>query len=81
MKVVHYMVTTRMFLLLQQHKRVSGRLALVDGSNGQSLGRYLNMSRYKETYFSPVLHSTKDGSQYILYGEGGETCKGKIILN
>ena len=70
-----------MFLLLQQHKRVSGRLALVDGSNGQSLGRYLNMSRYKETYFSPVLHSTKDGSQYIIYGEGGETCKGKIILN
>ncbi|KAI0211987.1 hypothetical protein LSAT2_003139 [Lamellibrachia satsuma] len=59
----------------EQHKRFSGRLILVDGSNGQSLGRYLNMSRYKETYFSPVLHTTKDGSQYILYGEGGETVK------
>ncbi|KAI0227422.1 hypothetical protein LSAT2_022102 [Lamellibrachia satsuma] len=63
----------------EQHKRYSGRLALVDGSNGQSLGRYLNMSRYKETYFSPVLHTTKDGSQYILYGEGGETVKGAFL--
>ncbi|KAI0227420.1 hypothetical protein LSAT2_022100 [Lamellibrachia satsuma] len=63
----------------KQHKRFSGRLALVDGSNGQSLGRYLNMSRYKETYISPVLHTTKDGSQYILYGEGGETVKGAFL--
>ncbi|KAI0236790.1 hypothetical protein LSAT2_012668 [Lamellibrachia satsuma] len=63
----------------EQHKRFSGRLALVDGSNGQSLGRYLNMSRYKETYISPVLHTTKDGSQYILYGEGGETVKGAFL--
>ena len=63
--------------MLQQHKRLSGRLALVDGSNGQSLGRYLNMSRYKETCFSPVMHTTKDGCQYTLCGEGVETVKGK----
>ena len=31
-------------------------------------------------HFSPVLHTTKDGSQYILHGEGGETVKGKNNL-
>ncbi|KAK2179236.1 hypothetical protein NP493_504g03043 [Ridgeia piscesae] len=62
-----------------QHKRHAGRLVLVDGSNGRSLGRYLNMRRYKETYISPVLHTTRDGSQYILYGEGGETVKGSFL--
>ena len=61
------------------HKRDAGRLVLVDGRSGHSLGRYLNMSEYKETYISPVLHTTKDGSQYVLYGDGGETVKGQCL--
>ena len=32
----------------------------------------------KETYMSPVMHTTKDGSMYILYGSGGETVRGKL---
>ena len=34
------------------------------------------MTQYVETYMSPALHTTKDGSQYVLYGQGGETVKG-----
>ena len=63
--------------LFQDHIRFSSRLILVDGSNGRSLGRFLNMSMNKETYMSPVLHTTKDGSQYVLYGDGGETVEGE----
>ena len=28
---------------------------------------------------SPALHTTKDGSQYVLYGQGGETVKGILV--
>jgi len=35
------------------------------------------MSKFKETYMSPALHTTRDGSQYVLYGQGGETARGK----
>ena len=38
--------------------------------------RFMNMSFERETYDSPILYSTKDGSQYILYGDGGETVDG-----
>ena len=29
---------------------------------------------------SPALHTTKDGSQYVLYGQGGETARGNYVL-
>ncbi len=64
-------------LMLQDRWRVPGRLILVDGSDGRSLGRYMNLTRRKDTKISPILHTTKDGSQYILYGSGGETVKGR----
>ncbi|KAI0222414.1 hypothetical protein LSAT2_026355 [Lamellibrachia satsuma] len=60
-------------------RRLAGRLVLVNGRTGHSLGRFLNMSRYKETYMSPALHTTKDGSQYVLYGQGGETARGDLL--
>lgn len=50
---------------------------LINGKSGLPIGRHLDMPEVKETYFSPVMHRRKDGSQYILYGSGGETVPGK----
>ena len=60
--------------------RYSGRLILLDGATGKHMGRYLGMvdeQGDKETYMSPVLHRTRDGSLYVLYGSGGETVGGE----
>ena len=53
---------------------------LLDGKTGIQMGRLmmiLDEVGNKETYMSPVLHHTKDGAQYILFGSGGETVPGK----
>lgn len=65
-----------MLVPVQVHERYAGRLILLDGATGKSLGRFLNMPQGRETYMSPVLHTMKDGSQYILFGSGGETVPG-----
>ena len=49
---------------------------MLDGATGKGLGRYMNMTEQHETYMSPVLHVQKDGSQYIVFGHGGETIPG-----
>jgi hypothetical protein len=52
---------------------------MLDGKSGRSLGKVLNLTDSegeKETYMSPILHHTQDGSMYILYGTGGETVGG-----
>ena len=67
---------------LQVLERDAGRLILLDGSTGKHVGRYMLIvddMGGKETYMSPVLHHTNDGSQYILYGSGGETVAGSKI--
>ena len=63
-------------LCLQEHDRFAGRLILLDGATGKSIGRYLAMPGGLETYMSPVLHTLDDGSAYILFGHGGETVPG-----
>ena len=66
-------------VILQQHDRYPGRLILLDGATGQSLGRYMEMPDSREMYMSPVLHTRGDGAQYILFGHGGETISGLWI--
>jgi len=63
----------------QEHDRLAGRLILLDGATGKSIGRYLAMPGGLETYMSPVLHTLDDGSMYILFGHGGETVPGSIL--
>jgi len=67
--------------VMQEHKRIAGRLILLDGATGQSIGRYLAMPGGLETYMSPVIHKLDDGSQYILFGHGGETVPGTNMLD
>lgn len=59
--------------------RFTGRLVLLDGATGRHIGQYLNITDKRETYMSPVLHTLKDGSQYILFGSGGETVPGSLL--
>lgn len=50
---------------------------MLDGASGKIIGRYMPIPENSETYMMPVLHSLHDGSQYILFGHGGETVRGK----
>jgi len=63
---------------MQEHERLAGRLILLNGATGNSIGRYLAMPGGLETCMSPVLHILDDGSTYILFGHGGETVPGRI---
>jgi len=65
-------------LFPQEHERVAGRLILLDGATGKSIGRYLAMPGGLETYMSPVLHVLNDGAAYVLFGLGGETVPGSV---
>lgn len=52
-------------------------MMLISGGTGEPIGRPLKMPESKEIYISPVIHERRDGSQYILFGSGGETVGGK----
>lgn len=68
------------FIISQDHNRKSGRLIVLSGRTGENIGsRFLPAPHKKEIYMSPVMYKTKDGSQYILFGSGGETVPGIII--
>ncbi|XP_069123099.1 protein FAM234B-like [Argopecten irradians] len=65
----------------EDHDRSAGRLLILSGATGESVGqRYLKMPDSKETYFSPVMYTCQDGSQYILFGSGGETIPGDLMV-
>ncbi|KAJ8299124.1 hypothetical protein KUTeg_023184 [Tegillarca granosa] len=61
------------------HVRHSGWLMMISGGTGKQIGRQLEMPEDKETYMSPVIHERRDGSQYILFGSGGETVGGLFM--
>ncbi|XP_048762012.2 uncharacterized protein LOC125670712 [Ostrea edulis] len=63
------------------HNRESGRLIMLDGKTGKGMGlRCLEMPHSKESYQSPVVYTYRDGSQYILFGSGGETVPGDFMM-
>ncbi|XP_063447077.1 uncharacterized protein LOC134726596 [Mytilus trossulus] len=65
----------------QDHSRTSGRLVMLSGMTGEMIGsRYLNIPDNKETYMSPIVYRTTDGSRYILFGSGGETISGDLMM-
>ena len=52
---------------------------MVSGATGVPIGRPIITPEDKETYISPVIHERRDGSQYVLYGSGGETVGGTYV--
>ena len=64
----------------QDSVRPSGRLLLLSGKTGKSLGRYLVMPDARECYSAITLYERANGAIYVLFGSGGETISG-IITN
>ncbi|XP_071097133.1 uncharacterized protein [Haliotis cracherodii] len=61
------------------HNRTAGRLIILSGATGTPLGNYMVMPDSKETYMTPVKYTARDGSQYLLFGSGGETVPGDLM--
>ncbi|OWF47957.1 protein FAM234B-like [Mizuhopecten yessoensis] len=66
-------------VLAENHVRKTGWLMMISGRTGLPIGTHLDLPEHKEVYISPVLHERRDGSQYILYGSGGETVGGLFL--
>lgn len=63
----------------ETHDRNPGWMMLISGGTGEPIGHPLKMPESKEIYISPVIHERRDGSQYILFGSGGETVGGLFL--
>ena len=64
--------------MFKEHDRTPGRLMMLSSKTGKLIGtRYLEIPNGRETYMSPIVYRTKDGSHYILFGSGGETVSGR----
>ena len=58
-------------------KRLVGKLFLFSGKSGHVL-KWQNVPDKRETYFSPVVYSTSNGTDIALFGTGGETHSGSL---
>lgn len=58
-------------------KRLGGKLFLFSGKSGHVL-KWQYVPDKKETYFSPVVYSTSNGTDIVLFGTGGETHPGSL---
>lgn len=67
-----------MRLFPQIHSRKANHIILVSGRTGKAIGTYLKTPNERETYMSPVIHTRRDGSKYVLIGTGGETVDGML---
>ena len=54
-----------------------GKLFLFSGKSGEVL-KWQNVPDKRETYFSPVVYSTLNGTDIALFGTGGETHPGTL---
>lgn len=58
-------------------RRLVGRILIFCGKTGEVL-RWAKTPDERETYFSPVIYTKKDGVELVLYGSGGETHPGAL---
>lgn len=58
-------------------KRLKGKLLLFSGKSGHVL-KWQVVPDQRETYFSPVVYSTSNGTDIALFGTGGETHTGSL---
>lgn len=68
------------FLLLSEPNsphRLVGRILIFSGKTGEVL-RWVKTPDERETYFSPVIYTKKDGIELVLFGTGGETHPGGL---
>lgn len=58
-------------------QRLVGRLLIFSGKTGEVLN-WVKTPDERETYFSPVIYTKKDGLELVLFGTGGETHGGAL---
>ena len=56
---------------------MKGKLFLFSGKSGHVL-KWQGVPDERETYFSPVVYSTSNGTDIALFGTGGETHPGSL---
>ncbi|XP_035703612.1 uncharacterized protein LOC110843502 isoform X2 [Folsomia candida] len=59
--------------------RLSGRIMIVSGKTGEVL-QAVGTPDQKESYYSPQILTYPDGTDYVLFGTGGETHGGGLYL-
>ena len=64
-------------LLLGSATRVPGKVLIFSGADGQILSSSV-VPDGRESYYSPVLHQSQDGTTTVLFGTGGETHGGAL---
>lgn len=50
---------------------------MLNGATGSKIGRVFPIPDGKESYTLPIVYTWADGSQYIVFGSGGETVPGR----
>ena len=60
-------------------QRLVGKILIFSGKTGEVL-RWVNTPDERETYFSPVIYTKKDGIELVLFGTGGETHPGGLWI-
>eukprot|EP00794_Sanderia_malayensis_P013936 gene13936-15388_t len=60
-------------------KRLVGRIIIFSGKTGKIL-RWVETPDKKESYFSPVLYTLKNGTELVVFGTGGETHGGGLFV-
>ncbi|XP_067947053.1 protein FAM234B-like isoform X2 [Watersipora subatra] len=64
----------------EQHNRTASHLLLLSGRTGKPVGEPFSMPDGKESYCLPVIFTSGDTSQYVLFGTGGETVSGALYM-
>ena len=60
-------------------KRLVGRIIIFSGKSGKIL-RWVETPDGKESYFSPLLYTLKNGTEMVIFGTGGETHGGALYV-
>ena len=56
-----------------------GKLIFVSGNSGKILKAFPTPD-HAETYFSPVVYLSRNGTQLVVFGTGGETDSGGLFI-
>lgn len=59
--------------------RLSGRILIMSGRTGKVIS-WTGVPDGRESYYSPQVYSWPDGTQFVLFGTGGETHGGSLWL-
>ena len=60
-------------------ERLAGRILIISGKSGEVI-TWMETPDKKETYFSPVVYTLRNGTDVVVFGTGGETHGGTLYV-